>query len=157
MLNSSTIFFCHHLWGFLKVQFVIFFTFFVRFDRRFLYVLNLWYSNSFLWLSLIYKNLLHILFLICIDVKIPAFSYGLLLVFISPFVSCLSGACLSISVFITCNKFSKDVSVLHFCIFKISVQFKLSNSYLNLVVLSFLWFLLYCGFFFSLLFMVTSE
>ena len=68
----------------------------------------------------------------------PVVSHDLLLLFISHFVSCLREACLSRSVFITCNKFSKDVSVLRFCVLEIFVQFKFSKSAINLVVLGFL-------------------
>ena len=69
-------------------------------------------------------------------------SHGLLLVFVSLFARCfLRGACLSSGAFITCNKFSKDVSTLHFCVFEISVQFNFSKSFFSLVVLSFLQFL----------------
>ena len=75
-------------------------------------------------------------------------SHGFLLFCVFLFVSCLRRACLSRGVFITSNKFSKDVSTEHFCVFKISVLFKFFKFKCPLF--------LYC-FFFSVLFIVSYK
>ena len=96
-------------------------------------------------MSFALQNLLYVVFLTCIDVRIPVVSHDLLLVLISFFVSCLKGACLSSSVFVT--------SFLKMCL---SCTFVFLKFLSNLIFANLLEIWLYWVFYSSLYIVVLS-